>query len=542
LTEITRIEVLCVEDSRSARLLLRNILAASADPLFVMRDAESLAQAETVGADWAPEVVLLDLGLPDSSGIATLLATRHLFPEAAIVVCTGNGEHSVGLEVLQQGAEDFLVKGEYTAPMLIRSVRLATERKRMKRHLREKEAIITAISSAAQDAIIMLDHNGAIVFWNTAAENMFGWTGEDARGKNLHTLLAPLRYREAFQNAFARFQQTGGGAAVGKILELAGIGKNGREFPIEISLSAVCLQGKWNAVGIVRDISARKAVEAEREALQRELVQAQKLETIGMIAAGIAHEINTPTQFIGDNLQFLQEAFETVLRLVRIYEQMIDETRLSAAARAELAQKVQEWNVDFLLQEVPQALLQAYEGTQRIAHIVRAMREFSHPDSPEKNNADLNHALRNTVIIAQNEWKLAADVELDLDPGLPFVPCHLGSLNQVFLNLLVNAAQAVAGQAQKTKQKGLIRIESRRSEGTLADWVELRFHDSGEGIPPEHHHKIFQPFFTTKAPGKGTGQGLAISYQVITKKHAGKIWFTSETGQGTTFFIRLPLL
>lgn len=254
---------------------------------------------------------------------------------------------------------------------------------------------------------------------------------------------------------------------------------------------------------------------------QAHLVQAQKLEAIGHLAAGIAHEINTPIQYIGDNTRFLQRSFQELLQVSK------QEKTLSAA------------ELDYLATEIPNAVDQSLEGIDRVAAIVRAMKEFSHPGRLEKTPSDLNHALDTTITVARNEWKYAAEIITDFDPALPLVACVANELNQVFLNLIVNAAHAIIEmQGTDNPEKGTITIRTR----TDGAWADIRISDTGMGIPHTIRDQIFDPFFTTKAVGKGTGQGLAIARSVIVDKHQGTLTFESEPGEGTTFIIRLPIV
>jgi two-component system NtrC family sensor kinase len=194
-------------------------------------------------------------------------------------------------------------------------------------------------------------------------------------------------------------------------------------------------------------------------------------------------------------------------------------------------------DLDYLREEVPLALEQTLKGVDRVAEIVKSMKIFFHPGEKEKTYENINEAIENTLTVSSNEWKYVAEIDSNLDPDLPQVPCFPGELNQVFLNMVINAAQAISDRVKlEENTKGLIRIQTRKVEND----VEISFSDSGSGIPKEVQDKIFDPFFTTKAVGKGTGQGLAISWSVIVDKHGGKIWFdTNKTG--TTFFISLPI-
>lgn len=291
--------------------------------------------------------------------------------------------------------------------------------------------------------------------------------------------------------------------------------------------------------GISRDITERKLADKRRDLMEVQLRQAQKLESIGQLAAGIAHEINTPTQYIGDNTRFLQTAFQDLARLVMQFQELLKAVRVGAATPELVAiteDAVQSADLEYLMAEIPKAVQQSLEGVERVGKIVRAMKEFSHPGSQEKTPTDLNHAIESTITVARNEWKYVSDLELDLDRSLPLVPCLPGEFNQVILNLVINAAHAI-GDVVKDGAKGKIAVSTRLQD----QWAEIRIHDTGTGIPEKIRDKIFDPFFTTKPVGRGTGQGLAISRSVIVDKHRGSIQFETETGRGTTFVIRLPI-
>ncbi|HEX9047483.1 MAG TPA: ATP-binding protein, partial [Verrucomicrobiae bacterium] len=301
-------------------------------------------------------------------------------------------------------------------------------------------------------------------------------------------------------------------------------------------------------VGISRDITESKRAEEELQRREREkhrmelqLRQSQKLESIGQLAAGIAHEINTPTQYVGDNTRFVLDSFAAISKVLESHEQLL------AAAKAggitpELLANAEEIlaasDLDYLREQIPAALKETLEGVERVTKIVRAMKEFSHPGGKEKTAADLNKAIESTITVARNEWKYVADMNLALDPLLPLVPCFVGEINQAVLNLIVNAAHAIGDVVEKEPgAKGTITVQTRRD----GDFAEIRVGDTGTGIPEAVRSKIFEPFFTTKGVGKGTGQGLAMVYGTIVNRHGGTVNFETETGKGATFIMRLPL-
>ncbi|MCC7492055.1 MAG: HAMP domain-containing protein [Fimbriimonadaceae bacterium] len=275
-------------------------------------------------------------------------------------------------------------------------------------------------------------------------------------------------------------------------------------------------------------------------ALQRQLLQASRLESIGQLAAGIAHEINTPTQYVGDNVRFLGESFDDVNDVLRAFERLHQTVAAGddpQEAMQAADQAVQRADLEFLREDIPNAIGQTMEGVSRIATIVKAMKEFAHPGGAAKSPTDLNHLLENTLTVARNEWKYVAEVTCEYEPDLPAVPALPAELNQVFLNLIVNAAQAIGDRVDGSGAKGQIKIATRR----VGEQAEVEISDTGGGIPPDIQARVFDPFFTTKEVGRGTGQGLAISRSVVVDKHAGSIDFRTTPDVGTTFVIRLPL-
>ncbi len=286
-----------------------------------------------------------------------------------------------------------------------------------------------------------------------------------------------------------------------------------------------------------RDI--RREME-QRKRLEQEMHQLQKLEAVGRLAAGIAHEVNTPAQYIGDNVHFLQEAFSDLQNLQAKQSQVLRSADASSALGADL-QRLREYEQDIdlseLLQEIPRAIDQSLDGVERISKIVHAMKEFSHPGSGQREYTDINRALRHTAEVCRNEWKRLAEVDFDLQTDMQPVAVYPGELNQVFLNLMVNAAHAIAARQGAKQEKGRILIRSSLKGNTL----EIQFEDNGCGMDEEVKQRIFEPFFTTKGLGKGTGQGLAITHSIVVDRHGGQIEVTSAPDQGARFTLRLPV-
>jgi two-component system, NtrC family, sensor kinase len=280
--------------------------------------------------------------------------------------------------------------------------------------------------------------------------------------------------------------------------------------------------------------------ECRQRFLESEITQIQKLESIGRLAAGIAHEINTPIQYLGDNSRFLQNAFHELKPLL-VWCRCLNTTVTPTAAELESLGKIiksfPSGEIDYLLGEIPAAIEQSLEGIQCISKMVRSMKDFSHPGTGEKQSVDLNQVLENTLTVSRNAWKYVADLEMDFAPGLPPVPCLPSDLNQVFLNLITNAADALEAKlGANPKKRGTLTVHTRRK----GDWAVIEVQDTGTGIPENIRDYIFDPFFTTKKLGRGTGQGLSIARNIV-ERHGGSLTFESKVGRGTTFIIRIPL-
>ena len=338
-------------------------------------------------------------------------------------------------------------------------------------------------------------------------------------------------------------------SSVGKVMSRLHDLENGADFELESGALAANgtvrelrwvvtggeLKGEKCLRGLILDITHQRKLEAD-------LQQAQKLESVGRLASGVAHEINTPVQYVGDSIRFLQNANDDITRLYAKMKVLVESVANGAPAAglaAEAADAVDaesSADVPYLFEEMPKAYALALEGLNRVAEIVRSMKEFARADEREMLAVDLNRAIESTLVIAANEYKYVADVETDF-AELPPVLCHGGEINQVVLNLIVNAAHAVADVVAGTGGKGRITIRT-RADG---DHVVVSIADTGGGIPPHIRARIFDPFFTTKAVGKGTGQGLAIARAVVVDKHAGQLTLDTELGHGSTFHIRLPI-
>jgi len=526
------VKILVAEDDAIAgRLIMATLQKWGYEPELVTNGA--LACRRLLSDDFP--IAILDWMMPEVAGPDVCREVRAAGRTAIyIILLTAKGETEDIVAGLEAGADDYVRKpfkrDELRARLRVgeRVIGLQTSLAQRVRELGESEARLRALFDGAHDGIITMDRDGIIRDLNAAAKRLCGWSHAEAVSRRMAELLIAAPSRATFEARVAESRDGRQVAAADQVIELVAVNKNGGQFPVELWIASISSGEQELLVSFVRDVS-------ERKRLEMGLGQAQKLEAVGRLAAGVAHEINTPIQFVGDNARFLADGFTSLRTVLDSYRP------LRQAAGSELAEQITRVEADadlpYLEEEVPKAIAQTIEGVERVATIVRALKQFAHPDAgKEKAFADLNQALQSTVTVARNEIKLVADVELELGQ-LPHVRCHIGEVNQVFLNLLINAAHAIADVVGDSGQKGRITIRTVQ-EG---ESVLIAISDTGCGIPEEVRPSIFDPFFTTKEVGRGTGQGLAIARSVITEKHGGSLTFESEVGRGTTFFVRLPI-
>ncbi|NNL77339.1 MAG: PAS domain S-box protein [Desulfobacterales bacterium] len=400
------------------------------------------------------------------------------------------------------------------------------------KHIKEAPQEMEHLIASLPTILIGLSREDKVVLWNAKAEKVFNKAAAHVMGLSLNQ----CNINWDWDKIAAGINQSLAEYCPVRVDDILFQGPDGAERYLGLTIKP--LDGDENRVlGLIiigADITDRKKLETQ-------LQQSQKMEAIGQLAAGIAHEINTPTQFVGDNTRFFQEAFDDLFQIISEYGKLREAVK-SKSMTSELVQKVEnrieEIDLDYLEEEIPIALQHTLKGIKRIAKIVQAMRIFAHPGMVDKEPTDLNKEIEKTITITRNEWKYVAELTTDFDPSLPVVPCFRAELNQVILNLIVNAAHAVSElHKENSNCKGTIRISTHHERG----WAKIHISDTGVGIPEEIRHKIFDLFFTTKEPGKGTGQGLAISHSVIVDKHNGTLDLEIQEGKGTTFIIGLPL-
>ena len=350
-------------------------------------------------------------------------------------------------------------------------------------------------------------------------------TGEDLTPRQLATLTdveSLLVLRKPASNV--ELVQVAHALAVNRLLAL-----QQRTHVDELEAKVLARTGELEAAN--RELAAQLAW---RERVEAELKISQRLEAVGQLAAGVAHEISSPIQYVSDNIQFLRDASLDVLRAIDTLRAAIQER--GGAALAGVAEELEnEIDLDYLRRELPSSADSMQRGVQRIATIVGAMRQLSHPGSEKPCKADLNRTLENALEVTSSAYRYIADVDRQLG-DIPAVTCHAAELGQVFINLIINASHAMESTSREG-QRGTLRVRT-AVEGAH---VVVSVSDSGCGIPDAIRHKVFDAFFTTKEVGRGTGQGLAIARSIVVDRHHGKLTFDSVIGCGTTFEIRLPI-
>jgi PAS domain S-box-containing protein len=431
------------------------------------------------------------------------------------------------LDVSLSTGPTYNAAGDVTGGMSI--IQDISEEKAAERELLDAHDETERMLSAIASVFVGIRADGRVTRWNGAARRTFGLATTEVLGRQLGQC--------GIDWDFARIEHS-----------IAAC-RASRE-PVHLDDCPVVVDGKTRYLNLVLNpVTAGREADSvvllasdvtDYRALQSQLGQAQRLEAIGQLAAGVAHEINTPTQYVGDNVRFFQDTWPSLQRVLECASELAAARTAGGGLDAiadRLTAAVAGADLEYLLTEIPTAMVQTLDGVGRVSEIVRAMKEFSHPGVRDKTALDINRAIETTISVSRHEWRYTCEVVTDLDAALPLVPCLPGEFNQVMLNLLVNAAHAIADVTTEGGEKGRIRIATRHVD----DAVEIHVSDTGSGIPETIRDRVFDPFFTTKEVGRGTGQGLAIAHNVVVHKHRGRIWFESEPGRGTTFHVRLPL-
>ena len=472
-----------------------------------------------------PLVLNVLQGHPASMG----LPEGHVSLERLCSIPVFLGEDAVGQITLGNKPSPYLAEDVEAVRQMGEYYALALERLRARERLDEAESRFLNVVETMYDGMAMMDETATVSYANQRMADMLGLGLRDIFGHRIQEFMDPDS-AERMQRAMGESERL-----ESESLDLTWLGRHGGIRTVVSRTPIIDDRGRYRgAFCIVHDIS-------ERLRLERQLLQAQKLESIGQLAAGVAHEINTPAQYVGNNIRFLQRSLAELLQGQREMEAMLKAA--AAGGRCpDLGKRIDAFHLShdfkFIMEELPEAVAESIEGIDRISEIVRSVKQFAHPGDQEKALSDINEAVGNTVLVSTNEWKYAAELDTDLAEDLPPVPCVSSEIKQVVLNLIINAAHAIEDKlGQKPSTKGRITVRTRLAD----DHVLISVSDTGTGIPDAMRARVFDPFFTTKAVGRGTGQGLSIAHTIISEKHGGSIDFETEEGIGSTFTVRLPL-
>jgi two-component system, NtrC family, sensor kinase len=502
--------------------LRRRVSEALVPPHYMVRLATDSDQLFEIVTTIKTEVALIELS--ESGPLPDLKRLRASDPDLEVILVGDAARFLPGGGVTYDTMFDVLQR-PYHSAMLARRVELARDRRYLRRaeQRRERlEARMSAIMQAVPAGIVSFDEDNVIHDWNPAAASIFERSEVEVVGR---------KFWEITGLDAASMRGTNGRLVLGRKWEATARRRNGDPFPVEISLVAPPLSERNLVCAIFED-----RTEAKR--LEMELRQAQKLESVGQLSAGLAHEINTPCQYIGDHAQFLEGALEDVTRIFSSYRRLVQAAETAPINRAELAavrKEEEDADLDYCLERLPRATQGITQGIRRVAAIVAAMKSFARTDWSEGNSVDVNELVSNVLTVAKRDLEAVADLQTDLQP-VPAIVGHGGDLHQAVYHILRNAIDAVNERVKAGGERGKIAVLSRPDDFG----VTLTIADTGCGIAEAIRNRVFEPFFTTKPVGKGTGQGLAVAWSIIVEQHRGRITFDSTHGRGTAFHLHLP--
>lgn len=491
--------------------------------------------------DFHPHLVISDYRHKQFDGIAAITQSKKAYPDIVFFILTETISEFDAIECIKAGVSNIINQDQVSSILMIvqeaqKYQQARLEKRQVEEQLAREREILSISLASIGEAIVTINPSGEIVLFNNAAQQITEYSAREAVGKPAHEILRILDEKTAkvLDDPINQLLE------IDKTLDINTpprrpvlLTKTEKKILIAGKITPIRIEQHKNAgyVLVFDDVTLKEQIAAQS-------MLSLKMESIGQLAAGIAHEINTPIQYLGDNLNYIQHALETYIES----DQKLTNFLHSLSPSNQEAQKVMDFRnsqrIDHLNKEIPNAILESFEGLERVRKIVMAIREFSHPSQKIKTYSDINKSVQTTVTISRNEWKYIADLETDLDANLPLVLCRIDELNQVLLNMIVNAAHAIQEKQKETdKEKGKITIKTSQDH----DKVVIAVMDTGCGISEKILDRIFDPFFTTKDVGKGTGQGLSLAYNIIVNHHHGTIHVSTKENIGTTFTIELPI-
>ena len=491
-----------------------------------------------------PDLVITDYRHENFEGISAIRKARESNPDLVFIIFTDSISEFDAVECIKAGVSNILNKDQISSIFMIVQETLKFQRTRIEKRqveeqlAREREILDISLASIGE-AIITIDQTGEIMLFNLAAQNITGYSHGEAVGQKINEVLRIFdeKTNSILQDPINHLLALEENQQIDQLYKHPTLlTKNQNKVLISGKISPILVDSQKNSgyVLIFDDVT-------EKELKAAQSLLSSKMESIGQLAAGIAHEINTPIQYLGDNINYLSRSFKVLKELDDIQHASIahEQNGINRSKEIQAIENIRESKrVNNLFTEIPHAIEESLEGIERVRKIVLAIREFSHPSQKEMSFADINKAILTTITISRNEWKYCADLETDLENDLPLVWCRIDELNQVLLNMIVNAVHAIQEKQKKSgSEKGKIVIKSWHS-GKV---VSISISDTGCGIKEEIVNRIFDPFFTTKDVGKGTGQGLYLAHNIIVNNHHGTILVNTTMDVGTTFTIELPI-
>ncbi len=529
----TTVSILLVEDSALQARLVKDALSSGGLPCHVCTSGRAALEWLKTNT---PELMIVDHELGDMTAKDLIFKLHELsITLPPFLSTTGRGDEQLAVEMLKLGARDYLVKNsellgklpgivsqhlcQLQAESIIHEVE-GTVKKLEQRNLR--------IIDSSPQAYVSFQNTGEIVDWNRSAEELFGWRRDEIRFHDFIDSVVAQSLRSQARQLLNEYLQRDDAEEIHERIETLAVDRAGREFPVSVSISSLKIDDLWSFHVFGQDISRRKEIETQ-------LFQSEKLASIGQLAAGIAHEINNPIGFVSSNLNTLGEYFRDLRELIDNYSefetfltQSEDRNHTDLMSRLDDISKIKaRIDIDYLLEDLQELMAESRDGLKRVTDIVVNLKSFARLDEASVKTVDLHEGIESTLKVVGNELKFKCDIVREYGQ-LPLLSCYPGQLNQVFMNLLVNASHAI-------EERGTITIKTEHKDG----FIIVHIIDTGKGIAPEHIKSLFTPFFTTKSVGSGTGLGLSISYGII-KKHGGEIRVDSKLGSGSTFSIYLP--
>ncbi len=529
------ISVLCADDDPISLRLVSSMVKNTGLEVITAKDGTEAAEI-LMGAN-PPLIAIIDWMMPGKNGPELCTLVRELNREVYtyILLLTGKAEKEDLVFGLSSGADDYLIKpvsvGELRA-RLKTAVRLVTAQSELRDKsllLEEAHSQNSVVLDSIPSAILCIDLNDHVIKWNQNAVNLFGIESSLAQKKNFLS----LGLKWDWETILSSIVQSREGRRQIGVECVSFIKPNGELGYLRLNIAPLGLSGDsyTGTMLIVDDITDQKN-------LEKSLAQSRQLESFGQLAAGIAHEINSPLQYVKTNLTFAEDALSRLAPLLNSIENRAERISMSEQEHAELVALAKKSKLSYINKELPPAIAQSVQGIDRMSEIIKTMRLLTHKGSRTLSTESVNTIIESSLEITRHQWKNEAEMKLMLDPELPLVKAHPGELSQVFINLVVNAAQAIEdAKKQFPDRRGEITV----STGSSHDGIFINIQDNGVGIPEKNLERIFNPFFTTKEVGRGTGQGLSIVHSIVVTKHCGRIDVVSKVGQGTTIRIWLPL-